>query len=120
MINSRAKGARAERNLANTFKEAGFPARRGQQFSGGPDSPDVILEPPFDWFHVEAKWVEALRLNAARDQSMRDCGPRIPTVCDRRNNVPWWIQMPLDDWCVILRYCDPDALRKYYLDQPIQ
>jgi Holliday junction resolvase len=37
-INSN-KGARYERELARYFEENGFPARRGQQFAGGGDSP---------------------------------------------------------------------------------
>ena len=41
-INSRAKGARYERELARYLDENGFPARRGQQFAGGSDSPDVV------------------------------------------------------------------------------
>ena len=43
-INSRAKGARYERELARYFEENGFPARRGQQFAGGSDSPDVVCD----------------------------------------------------------------------------
>ena len=43
-INSRQKGARGERELAAVFTTAGFPARRGQQFSGSPDSPDIVVE----------------------------------------------------------------------------
>ena len=33
-INSRAKGAKGERELANKLKDYGYNTRRGQQFSG--------------------------------------------------------------------------------------
>jgi Holliday junction resolvase len=42
-INSRAKGARAERECAKELERLfGCSARRGQQFSGSSDSPDVV------------------------------------------------------------------------------
>ena len=46
MTNSRRKGARGELELAAKFTDAGFPARRGQQPAGGPDSPDVVPSIP--------------------------------------------------------------------------
>mgnify|MGYP007029125919 FL=1 len=57
-INSRSKGARYERELSKYLSENGFPARRGQQFAGGSDSPDVVSD-EFP-FHIEAKHVPAL------------------------------------------------------------
>lgn len=43
MINSKKKGAKGERELANTLKEYGFDCRRTQQFCGkGGESADVI------------------------------------------------------------------------------
>jgi hypothetical protein len=38
------------------FREAGFEARRGQQFSGGTDSPDVVV-PALPDFHWEIKYL---------------------------------------------------------------
>ena len=49
-MNSRQKGARGERMFRDMFREAGFEARRGQQFSGGTDSPDVVV-PALPDFH---------------------------------------------------------------------
>ena len=43
-MNSRAKGARGERLWRDELRAQGFTARRGQQFSGSPDSPDVVCE----------------------------------------------------------------------------
>ena len=45
VINSKKKGKVGELEIANILKnEYGLNARRGQQFSGSPDSPDVICE----------------------------------------------------------------------------
>ena len=43
-IKSRTKGKVGELELAAKLSEAGFPATRGQQHSGSPDSPDVICD----------------------------------------------------------------------------
>lgn len=44
MINSRQKGKRGERLWRDQLREQGFTARRGQQYAGGIESPDVICE----------------------------------------------------------------------------
>lgn len=49
---SRDKGARGEREFRDLLREHGFEARRGQQFAGGNDSPDVVTDLPC---HVEVK-----------------------------------------------------------------
>ena len=76
-INSRNKGAAFERWVAEWFRDhLGTPARRGQQFSGGPDSPDVQDAVP--GVHVECKADERLNLHNAMQQSMRDAGSSSP------------------------------------------
>lgn len=52
-INSRNKGAVAERELAAYLRERGIEARRGQQHAGGPDSPDVVSA--LEGIHIECK-----------------------------------------------------------------
>ena len=85
---SRQKGKRGEREaaaeLANVF---GCAARRGVQYQGGPESPDVVLEGVN--VHVEVKRTEALSLYAATDQARDDAGGKIPFVLHRRNGKPW-------------------------------
>ena len=54
MINSRAKGARAELALAKVFREHGYEARRGQQYCGANGDADVVGLP---YTHVECKHV---------------------------------------------------------------
>ncbi len=43
-VNSRQKGARGERQWRDELRAHGFQARRGQQFSGPPESPDVVCD----------------------------------------------------------------------------
>jgi Holliday junction resolvase len=43
-MNSREKGKRGERQWRDELRAQGFAARRGQQFSGSPDSPDVVCD----------------------------------------------------------------------------
>jgi len=42
MKNSRAKGARGERELSNLLKDHGYNTRRGQQYCGANGDADVI------------------------------------------------------------------------------
>ena len=82
MVNSRAKGARYEREVAGFLREQGYDARRGCQFAGGTDSPDVKCD---DFpCHIEAKFVERLNILDAYRQSQRDAGEKIPCVVHRK------------------------------------
>lgn len=94
-MNSREKGARGERELAEALRSYGYNAYRGMQFKGGEDSPDVVC---FDDIHIECKRVENLNIDKAMEQAQRDCGKKIPAVFHRRNNKPWKVTMLLDDW----------------------
>jgi Holliday junction resolvase len=97
-INSRAKGAAGERELSNALKTAGFQARRGQQFSGSADSPDVVCE-TLDAYHIECKRVEAGNLYTWLEQSIRDAsGAKIPLVIHRRSRKDWVVIMRLSDF----------------------
>lgn len=96
-INSRNKGASGERELAHELERVlGCSARRGQQFSGGPDSPDVVTNIP--GIHIECKRTERFNLYAAMEQSTRDAGENnIPVVCHRSNRKDWVVVVRLDD-----------------------
>jgi hypothetical protein len=101
LTNSRRKGAVGEREIAKYLREHGFTeARRGQQFKGGADSPDVV---GLTGFHIEVKRVERLDLNAAMEQSIRDSAPNeTPIVVHRRNNDYWKVTMRLDDFMEVI------------------
>jgi len=96
MVNSRRKGAAAEREFAKAVADVlGCEARRGQQFSGSPDSPDVVTD--IEELHFEVKRVEALSLYPAMEQAERDAGGKVPLVAHRRNGKPWVVVVRLDD-----------------------
>lgn len=95
-INSRRKGVVAEQELANLLKNWGYDARRGQQFAGGGDSPDVMGLP--GW-HIEAKRVEAGNLYKWMKQAVRDAKPgNKPVVMHRRNKEVWVAIVSLTDF----------------------
>ena len=95
-INSRAKGAMGERELAKKLTEVfGCEARRGQQFQGSPDSPDVVTS--LDGVHIECKRVERFEIYKAMEQAKRDSGDKIPVVCHRKNRGEWLAVVRLDD-----------------------
>jgi Holliday junction resolvase len=87
---SRQKGKRGEREAAAELGAIlGVDARRGVQYQGGPDSPDVVLDGvPI---HVEAKRTERLSLWAAVEQAKADApAGAVPIVwhkCNRRESV---------------------------------
>lgn len=96
-INSRAKGCVGEREVRDLIKSYGFSARRGQQFSGGAESPDVIHSIP--GVHVEVKRVENLRLYPAMDQSVHDCPfGHTPTVWHRKSKREWVVILNAEDF----------------------
>jgi len=95
-INSRNKGAAGERELAEVLRDHGIDARRGQQFSGGSDSPDVVST--LSGIHIECKRVEAGNLYLWLDQAQRDAGTKIPIVAHRRNKKPWVVILDLEDF----------------------
>ena len=99
-MNSKAKGRRGELELAKALTDLGYRCRRGQQYSGSPDSPDVVGLPGI---HIECKRVEHLELYKAMSQAVRDAGHNIPGVFHRKNNCEWLVTMRLDDWMTIYR-----------------
>ena len=101
-INSRAKGAQAEREAAAKMRALGFPnARRGQQFSGSPDSPDVANGIP--GCHPEVKRTEKFSLYPALDQAKRDGGGALPYILHRKNRRPWVVVVELDR---LIEFCE--------------
>lgn len=92
---SREKGKRGERELAKALSRLlGVDARRGQQFSGSPESPDVVGVPGI---HVECKRTEKFSLYDSLEQSIDDAGEDIPVVMHRRNRKDWVIVARLED-----------------------
>lgn len=94
-MNSRQKGKRGELELAKILRDFGFDARRGVQYKGGKDSPDVV---GIKGIHIECKRVEKGSVYDWMEQSERDAGDEIPVVMWRRNGKRWLVIQYLDDY----------------------
>ena len=101
-MNSRNKGKVGEREFAALLRENGFDARRGVQFAGGAESPDVVCE-ALAWLHIEVKRTQALNLADACAQAEGDCGGKPWVVAHRRNHAPWLITMTAEVFFQFLR-----------------
>ncbi len=100
-VDSRAKGARGERELAAFLQLHGFEARRGQQNCGGSDSPDVKHDIP--GLHIECKRTETLSLYPAMAQAVKDAGVALtPTVWHKRNHKDWLVVIRAEDFISLL------------------
>lgn len=91
----RNKGTNGERELARFLTIRGHPARRGVQYSGSPESPDIVC--PSLPFHFEVKRTERLRIHESMRQAIRDAGDATPAVAHRRNRDDWLVTMRLSD-----------------------
>ena len=110
-MNSREKGKRGERQWRDELRANGYQARRGQQFSGSAESPDVVCE-ELGWIHFEVKAVERLNIEEAMDQARADCArmngatspqplspkggegrQKVPVVVHRRSRRGWLVTM---------------------------
>lgn len=101
-MNSRQKGKRGEREAAAVLNTTfGLKARRGVQFAGGPDSPDVVGVWPNT--HCEVKRVEKVDLDAAIEQAVRDANGKLPFVMHRKNNKPWLFTVRVEDFARFVR-----------------
>ena len=107
-INSRAKGKRAELDLAKKLREYGFDARRGAQYCGANGDADVLGIPKI---HIECKNVQKLNLEAAYEQSKNDAAAEsertghyvVPTVFHKKDRKPWMVTMSMDDFIKMYR-----------------
>jgi len=96
-MNSCQKGKRGERAWRDELLAHGYQARRGQQFSGSSDSPDVLC-PDLPGFHFEVKVVERLNVQEAMAQAVEDAGAKLPVVAHKRNRGDWLVTMRASDW----------------------
>lgn len=105
-INSRAKGARGERELAQFLTEQGFPAKRGVQFSQGKfglTESDVVCD-SLPLLHIEVKRVEAGNPYNWLSQAVRDAKQgKLPVVFHKRNDHEWIVVLRAEDFIGVLR-----------------
>ena len=120
-INSRRKGAVAERKFRDQLREHGFHGEgddatiRGCQNAGrgkgGTVAPDVIC-PLLGKFHFEVKHREKGSVRDAYGQATRDAVEgQTPVYAFKRNHSPWLVCMSLEDFFDILRNTDTEYIR---------
>lgn len=98
-LNSKQKGKRGELQFALALRDAGYKsARRGQQYSGGSESADVVCE-ELPHLHFEVKRSETVHLEKWMQQAIEDAGDsgKMPVVVHRKN---------MTEWVAILRFED--------------
>lgn len=101
-MNSREKGKRGEREWAWFLRALGcHKARRGVQYAGGAESPDVVAGIPGT--HCEVKRCERLRLWEALDQATRDAEGLIPYIAHKANRGPWVVVLRAEDLMAFAR-----------------
>jgi len=100
------KGKRGERAWRDELRAHGYEARRGQQFSGSPESPDVVC-PDLPGFHFEVKTVERLNVHEAMAQAVDDADENVPVVAHKRNRGGSLVTMRSEDWFNLLARARP-------------
>lgn len=99
---SRDKGKVGEREVADILKTHGFTgARRGVQYSGGPDSPDVIGLPHV---HLEVKRTERFNLYGALTQAKEESAKgETPVVVHRSSRREWVAVLAFEDYIALYK-----------------
>ena len=93
-MNSRAKGAAGERELAHELEKYVYGTRRGQQYCGANGDADVV---GIKGLHIECKRVERLNIYEAMEQARRDAREgEIPVVMHRKNRKKWLVTIDLE------------------------
>lgn len=107
-INSRRKGAVAERALRDELRAEGYgDAIRGCQHSAigadGGEAPDVRCD-SLNKFHFEVKHRQRGATRDGYAQAKRDAkGEQIPVFAYRKNHTPWLVSMSLEDFFKMVR-----------------
>lgn len=101
---SKNKGKVGERTVAKLLSDYGFESKRGVQFQGGKDSPDVVSTLPF---HIEVKRTESLSIYKAMEQAKTDSkGEKPPIVFHRRNGEEWLVILEAKDFLELIKKID--------------
>lgn len=102
-INSRSKGKRGELELVHFLAERGIIGRRGQQYEGSSDSPDVVVGGALSGIHLEVKRVESGNLYNWLDQACKDSDVcKTPVVAHKRNGRRWLAILDFRDFLTLL------------------
>jgi hypothetical protein len=96
-INSKVKGKVGELEFAHFLTDHHLPAHRGQQFSGGSDSPDVVCKVLSD-VHFEVKRREGGNPYPWVAQAIKDAPQAaVHVVAHRRNGKDWLAILPMEE-----------------------
>lgn len=105
MINSKDKGARFERKVAELFREWGYKAFRTAQFEGKSGNCADVEGVPL--LHIEAKHQERMELYKWMGQADRDNAAskvkKVPVVIHKANNKPILVSMHFEDFINMYR-----------------
>lgn len=101
-INSKQKGKRGELEFCHECEKYGLnDVYRTAQTNGKLEQSLADCE-GLEGIHVEVKRVEALNIDKAMDQSIRDLKTkkekRLPVVFHRKDRKPWKATMLFEDW----------------------
>jgi Holliday junction resolvase len=106
-INSIRKGKRIELECSKRLRELGFPdARRGQQYSGTEDSPDVA--------GVKGAWIDSkarkkiANLMEWMEKADGECGEMTPILFVKGDRWPdFLVVMCIEDWATLWKKGNP-------------
>jgi hypothetical protein len=90
----RERGKRGERDAAAALTALGYPARRGVQYQGGPNSADLSVA--IQGLHWEVKFVEREQVRAWMAQAEGESGGKLPVVLHRKARSEWLLTLPLE------------------------
>ena len=94
----RDKGKAGERELCAVLNAIGLPGpqfRRGRQYAGHPDAPDIVGGP--DGLFWECKRCEQFRIEQWMEQAVKDAGDKFPVIAYRKNGGKWLVTLRVDD-----------------------
>lgn len=98
---SRDKGKRGEREVVALLRENGFEARRGQQFRGGSDSPDIVHD--MTGFYIEVKLRQQLNLYDTMDVANNEKGEdEKALIFHRKDSKRWLVTIDAEDFLRIM------------------
>ena len=97
------KGKVFERECSKMIRARDFDCRRGQQFRGSKDSPDIVSD-SLNEFHFECKFKQNLNLWDALEKCLEEAPGKMPTIIWKRDRKIPLVIMDFHDWMDIVQY----------------
>ena len=100
-INSKQKGSRNEREVAELIRKYGFEARRSAQYCGNTgDAADITSSLPY---HIEVKHQERLEIDKWWEQAVHDSKGKEPILVFRKNRQRWRVCMDFEHFLSLMK-----------------